>query len=761
MPHKRSGGGLSTAQQAAKFLGVSVLSGVVLAGIALPAAGALGLSAKGTAAGFQDLPGELKRPPLSQASKILDANGGLIATVYSRDRTVVPIQQMSPNILKAIVAIEDARYFEHGAIDLKGILRALNKNAQDGGVSEGASTLTQQYVKNVFIEQAGDDPDKVAQAVQQTIGRKIKEMKYAIQVEKELGKQKILENYLNITFFGEQAYGVEAAAKRYFSKHAKDLTVGESAMLAGIVQSPSRFDPVNDEQESIKRRNLVLQRMADLGDITPAEAEATKKLPLGLKISKPKNGCITAVNGAGFFCDYVRNTFLQNAAFGKTKEARAKRWREGGLTIKTTLDPQAQASTQNGIAKHVYKDDPVATAVTLVEPGTGKIRAMAQSRPYGFGKNQTQINLSVDRGMGGGAGYQSGSTFKAFTAAAALEAGYQPSQTYLSPNEMPYPAVTDCSGGRYTSTDTVPNESKDEFGPYAMPEALKKSVNTYFVSLEADVGLCPVTEMVGKLGITKRAGGTRFGMGASFTLGVNEMSPLNMAAAYAAFAARGTFCAPTAIESATDANKKPITVPKALCSTAMSQTTADTINTMLKGVVDDGTGQAAGLTDQDSAGKTGTTDDRKAAWFVGYTPNMSAAVWIGDPGVKPIEMKDITFGGQYYDKVFGATGPAPIWKDAVSGALEGKPVASFNEIPLNIPDKPKGTPPAKPGNPGKPGHTTGATTTGATTAGGTTRGTTGGPGKPNPWPTFTIPPGIIGGVNGGNGHSGGGTGGNR
>src|SRR3954471_5445612 len=254
MAHKRSGGGLSTAQQAAKFLGVSVLAGVVLAGIALPAARALGLSAKGTTARFGDLPGELKQPPLSQASKILDANGGLIATVYSRDRTVVPITAMSPNILKAIVDIEDSRYYEHGALDLKGILRALSNNASDGG-TQGASTLTQQYVKNVFVEEAGDDATKVAQATQQTIGRKIKEMKYAIQVEKELGKKKILENYLNITFFGEQAYGIEAASERYFSVHAKDLSVTQAAMLAGLVQPPSRYDPVNDEQEALQRRN--------------------------------------------------------------------------------------------------------------------------------------------------------------------------------------------------------------------------------------------------------------------------------------------------------------------------------------------------------------------------------------------------------------------------------------------------------------------------------------------------------------------------
>ncbi len=239
MPNKRSGGGLSATQQAAKFLGVSVLAGAVMAGIALPAAGALGLAAKGSVEGFDEIPANLKRPPLSQRTTILDAEGGQIATVYSRDRTVVELKDISPYMQKAIVAIEDSRFYEHGAIDLKGVLRALNKNAQSGGVAEGASTLTQQYVKNVFVEEAGDDPTKVAQATQQTIGRKIKELKYAIQVEEELGKKKILENYLNITFFGQQAYGVEAAAQRYFSKSAKDLNLAGGG-------APGRHRPVAD-----------------------------------------------------------------------------------------------------------------------------------------------------------------------------------------------------------------------------------------------------------------------------------------------------------------------------------------------------------------------------------------------------------------------------------------------------------------------------------------------------------------------------------
>jgi membrane peptidoglycan carboxypeptidase len=771
MAHKRSGGGLSTAQQAAKFLGVSVLAGVVLAGITLPAVGALGLSAKGTATGFDDLPGELKAPALSQASKILDANGGLIATVYSRDRTVVPIEQMSPNILKAIVDIEDSRYYQHGALDLKGILRALSHNASDGG-TQGASTLTQQYVKNVFVEEAGDDADKVAQAQAQTVGRKIKEMKYAIQVEKELGKKRILENYLNITFFGEQAYGIEAASERYFSVHAKDLNLTQAAMLAGLVQSPSRYDPVNDEQEALKRRNTVLARMAQLKDLTQAQAAAAEKAPLGLKVSKPKNGCITAVNGAGFFCDYVRETFLQNAAFGATKEARAQRWNQGGLTIHTTLDPKAQAAAINGISKHVYKSDPVASAAALIEPGTGKIRAMAQSRPYGFGKNETQINLSVDRNMGGGAGYQPGSTMKPFTAAAALEQGIQPAQVYPSPHSMPFPDVPGCGGTVYRDPGVdVSNENDSEHGPYTMPEALQKSINTYFVSLEAQVGLCPITQMINRLGMTQRAGGTPWTLGGSFTLGSNEASPLDMAAAYAAFADRGTFCTPIAIESATDASGKAIPVPKQRCSQAMSTNTADTITTMLKGVVEDGTGSAAGLSDRDTAGKTGTTNDRKAAWFVGYTPQIAAAVWIGGDGAKQVKMNDIVFGGVRYKPIFGATGPAPIWKDIVSGALAGTQPESFHLVPLNLPDPSKTATPPNPNNPGGgdgkhhgrgPGGATvmgatdglltggvnggvnGAATTGATTtgaAGGTTGGTTDGATGTPSWPPVILPSG--------------------
>ncbi|MDX2679331.1 transglycosylase domain-containing protein [Streptomyces sp. NY05-11A] len=697
MPKKRSGGGLSPTQQAAKFLGVSVLAGAVLAGIALPAFGALGLAAKGSVESFDELPANLKTPPLSQRTTILDAEGGQIATVYSRDRTVVDLKNISPYMQKAIVAIEDSRFYEHGAIDLKGVLRALNKNVQNSGVSQGASTLTQQLVKNVAIEEAGDDPTKVAQATQQTIGRKIKELKYAIQLEEELGKKKILENYLNITFFGEQAYGVEAASQRYFSTHAKDLTLPQAAMLAGLVQQPTVYDPVKDDVTAINRRNVVLKRMADVGDITEGEAAKAQRAPLGLKVKQPKNGCITAVQGASFFCKYVERVFLSDPVFGKTKEDRAKVWNQGGLTIRTTLEPQSQKSVQDSLKEHVYQSDKVAAAATLVEPGTGKILGMGQSKPYGYGKNETEYNYSVNSSMGGSNyGFPTGSTFKPFLAAAALEEGRPPNQSYPAPYQMPYPAtVQTCSSKPWTNegNDTVENESSSEKGPYQLKKAMELSVNTYFVQMLADIGMCPVVKMTDKLGVVQGNGDKVPEVPSSMTLGSTGLSPLTMASAYAAFASRGMYCTPIAIESITQTvggTKKSLEVPKSTCSRAMNEKTADTINTLLSGVTDSGTGKQAGLSGRANAGKTGTTDSRKNAWFVGYTPNLAGAVWVGSATQK-VEMTDITIGGVYHAQVYGGDTPGPIWRDAMTGALDGKEAPSFNLVNIpNPPDKNKG-----------------------------------------------------------------------
>ncbi|MET8624365.1 transglycosylase domain-containing protein [Kitasatospora sp. NPDC004669] len=686
---------LGILRHAATFLGSSVLGGVLLAGLILPAAGAVGLGAKSGAESFESIPDDFKTPPLTQATQIFDAKGGLIAKVYERDRTVLTAEQMSPLIRRAQVDIEDARFYEHGAVDLKGILRAVTKNAESGAAVQGASTLTQQYVKNVNVEMAGDDPVAVREAQRKTLGRKIQELRYAIKLEEDLTKEQILTNYLNITFYGHQAYGIEAAAQRYFSKSAKDLTLPEAAMLAGLVQNPSQYDPKLHPMAAQKRRDTVIDKMVENKHITADQAKEAKAAPLGLNYKDPQNGCITAQAGTGFFCDYVRHVVKQDPVFGKSAAERKKLWDTGGLNIYTTLDPDKQAAAQSAVSTKVYVTDPVSAAMTMVEPGTGKILAMAQTRPYGLEKekNQTVVNLNVDSGMGGGIGFQPGSNFKPIVAAAALEAGLPPTQRYDSPNRMDWPTMKTCDGtwknlSKGKKDGTIPNESTREVGPYELKEAMALSVNTYFVQMEQEIGLCAVKQMANRLGVTAKASGDPLQEVPALGLGTQEVSPLTMANVYATFAARGNYCAPLAINRITTVDGKDVPVNPVHCDQVMSPDTADVINTVLLGVTEKG-GTARDLRlddDRQIAGKTGTTDEKKSAWFTGYTGNLAASVWLGSPGTK-VPMRNIRIGGQYQAEVFGATGPGPIWQKAMSDAVRSMPEQEFTTVYIPDPIK--------------------------------------------------------------------------
>jgi len=579
-----------------RLLGASVLAGGLVAGVCMPLVGVLGLSAKSAADDFNKLPGDLAAPVLAQASTVYDASGGVIASVYSRDRTIVPLAQIAPIMRQALIDIEDHRFYQHGAVDLEGTLRALTTNAGSGAVSQGGSTLTQQYVKNVFVEEAGDDQAKVLEAQRQTTGRKIKELRYAIRIEENLSKDQILANYLNITFFGEQAYGVEAAAERYFSVHASQLTAPQAALLAGLVQSPSAYDPIYSPGLALQRRNQVLSAMAAYGTITRAQAAAYQASVLGLKASAPQEGCITAHEGQAFFCDYVEHQILQDPEFGQTVSAREELWNRGGLQIHTTMGPKSEQAANASVSQHAYPGDRPATAITMIQPGTGKVLAMAQSRPYGNGTDQTDLNYNTDRLTGGGSGFPTGSTFKAVTAAAALEQGIPMSYTVNAPYQADYPQMTDCTGAVHPQTPGDQNDSPDLQGKFNMKTAMAMSVNTYFVPLEAKAGLCNVVHMAQKLGLGYQATLDPdhpdqlypLQQVQSLTLGVNSYTPMQIAAVYAAFAADGLYCKPMAITSVSDSGGRILSVPEPQCNQAMSATTAKSVNTLLASVVADG-----------------------------------------------------------------------------------------------------------------------------------------------------------------------------
>jgi membrane peptidoglycan carboxypeptidase len=681
-------------RQAGVFLGLSVLAGVLLAGFLLPLVGSTGLVVKAASDHFEDLPDAFQAPTLPQRTEILASDGSTIAQTWGDygNRIVVPMSEISPNMPNALVAIEDSRYYQHGGIDLTGTVRAFFNDANGGG-TQGGSTIAQQYVKNVLLLDAGTDRQAQQQAVADTIARKVTELRYAVSVERAMSKEQILENYLNLVYFGNGTYGVEAAAQRYFSTTAAKLTAPQAALLAAIVNSPAYYDPLAHPQNALARRNVVLQKMADptLHYLTPAQAAADEQTPLALNPSSLSSGCIAATTSAAFYCNYVYTTFLNDPEFGATPAARQAVWEQGGLKITTTLDPTDQSAAATAVSQHTYSTDKVASAIVMIEPGTGRIKAMAQSRPMGNGRGQTFVNLSADTRHNGTLGYQAGSSFKIFTGLAALDQGIDPSLPInaTSPLVLGGTRLATCSNGQRSIT--WPNSyqpTNDDKNSYVVPmdQAFWYSVNTYFLTLETQTGLCAPAQLAEAMGVTKDddlGQGKPLDQFASFTLGTNQITPVAMAAAYATVAAQGMYCVPYVIIGATDIDGKQYPGQKQQCKQVLDANTANELTSMLQGVLTQqgATANGLGLSGRDSAGKTGTTDSSVATWFDGYTPQLAAAVWTGfvDGGGKNEVMANMSVGGQYYSgQIFGATISAPIWQQAMNAALADQPVLSFN-----------------------------------------------------------------------------------
>lgn len=693
------------------FMVVSVLSGLLIAGLAVPFAAMAGQVSNSVATSMEDLPAELDTPPQSERSRIIMANGEVLATFYDENRIYVPLSKISPIMQKAQLAIEDHRFYEHGAIDPQGTLRALLRTTV-GGETQGGSTLTQQYVKLVLVEaaQANGDDEGVRKAMEQTFERKVRELRYAIALEKKFTKDQILERYLNIAYYGEGAYGVEAAAHHYFGTTAAELTLSQAAMLAGQVQNPSQTNPVKNLPRATERRNQVLNRMEHVGWATAAEVAAAKTEKFDAsKVTVTPRGCVTSPYP--FLCDYVRRTLLSDAmpSLGKTPEERRNLLNRGGLTIQTLIDPKTQDAAEEAVNQLIKPGDPVISTSVLLQPRTGLIIAMAQSRPtMGEGPGETYFNYAVEHSLGGAEGYQAGSTFKVFTLAAALDQGFTPSRRYDSPSNIEFKGQTfkNCSGPFEFKQEYHPGNSTGTFGNINMYKAAEMSVNTYFVQLLRDVGICNAIDMATKAGVkmalppkdkaTNKPKTMRelYQNIPSFTLGVAEVTPLSMAEAYGTFANRGVHCTPIVLQKVTTKGGKQLAVPPANCKQVINPDVADGVNSILERVMKPGgTGARARVPGNwNQAGKTGTINDNAAVWFVGYTPEVVGSAMIAidktndyyKDGNHSKSLKNMRLPSGPRLQGSGGGDAGLIWKASMATALEGKPNTKFHEPSAEI-----------------------------------------------------------------------------
>jgi membrane peptidoglycan carboxypeptidase len=714
----------------------AAVGGVLAAAMVVPLVAATGVLVRNEANKFTTL--SMTAQGLPQRSQILDRYGHLLAYVYGVDvpyynsansasalqyfgwdRQPVGYSQIAPNMVNALVAIEDSRYWVHGAIDLRGTIRAALNDLQHKPV-QGGSTIAQQYVKNVLLLEAelANNTQAVQAADAATLSRKLNELRMAVAAEHQQSKQDILTGYLNDAYFGNFAYGIETAAETYFGTSAAKLSVTQAATLAGIVENPSAYDPVRHPATALERRNTVLARMAQTNNgLTAAQATADEAKPLALNISIPESGCqSSSVGSAGFFCQYVEEVFLHDSSFGKTPKDRAKLLSTGGLKIYTTLDPQDQQAANNAVNyvepgnSNYWNPGRNADTEAVVQPGTGQIVAIAEDRPYGTGRGQTQIDYAVNTAYGGSTGVQTGSSSKLFTLITALKQGTPFGFTMHVPGSTTVTGYSNCQGGPagvYQGQAGAFNVTNAE-GPgsdsnQSLYTGTTQSVNVFYAQLEQKIGLCNVVHTAVDMGMTRADGTSLLSRDGSqdsadnlpsFTLGSVNVSPLSMAAAYATVAARGTYCSPIAIGKILDSAGKSLSVPSANCHRALSSDVADAVNYILQGVLTSGTAaNLGGLAGREAAGKTGTSNvannnGTPYAAFAGYTPNLVSYTSVFNP-ISPTgdTMTGTTACYRQEDgsqncppEMFGANAPGSTWHMTFDHAALG-PVTYFVPVP--------------------------------------------------------------------------------
>ncbi len=594
---------------------------------------------------------DFPRRPLAQTSFVYAADDSLITELHAvEDRVVLPTSQIPRWIRDATVAIEDRRFYLHHGLDGRAIVRATYVNVRDGSFTEGGSTITQQLVKNLYT--GGD----------RTIGRKVSEAMLAWQLEDRLSKAEILTKYLNTVYFGQGAYGVQAAARTFFGVDAHDLNLGQSALLAGLITSPGHFDPYEYPRRARGRRGVVLRLMHEFGMITAAQRRHARRQPIRLHEATSQGRYHYP-----YFVDYLKEWFLTNPAFGETRGDRYRLLFTGGLRIHTTLQPQVQEASQRAVdAVLSYPNDPSA-AVTVLDPRTGFVLGMVGGdvRDYRRDRRAGRVNLATAEG---GTGRQSGSAFKPFALVAALESGISPSSTFPAPSTLTLALE---GGGQWQVT----NAEGSGYGSMTLRSATVNSVNTVYAQLIDQLGPERVVEVAQRMGMRccRRVSNPAHPLRPylSAVLGTNEVNTLEMASAYGTLATGGMRTRPIPVSRITDARGTTLWEADTTPERVLDPQVASVANDVLKEAVLFGTGTAANI-GRPQIGKTGTAMDHSDAWFVGAVPQMVAAVWIGFPqGQVTMEPPRTRI------TVFGGTWPAQIWRLLMLDATRGLPVMDF------------------------------------------------------------------------------------
>ncbi|WP_041811814.1 penicillin-binding protein [Rhodococcus jostii] len=660
-----------------KLAGSSALAGVLLAGVMFPLAGGFGYASNRAADTVDNVSAELVEGTVPAVSTMVDSVGNPIAWLYDQRRFEVPSEKISNEMKLAIVSVEDRRFPEHKGVDWQGTMRAFLTNTTSGEVQQGASTLDQQYVKNYqLLVVAKTDAERRA-AIETTPARKIREIRMALTLDKELTKDEILTRYLNLVPFGNASFGIQDAAQTYFGIDASELNTQQSAMLAGMVQSSSALNPYTNPEGVLERRNVVLDTMISNIPERAAELRQLKDTPLGVlpEPNRLPRGCIAA-GDRGFFCDYALQ-YLANA--GISREQIDK----GGYLIKTTLDPAVQASTKAALNANASPElDGIANVMNVVQPGqdSHRILAMGSSRTYGLDANANETVQAQPYSL---AGHGAGSIFKIFTTAAAMEKGLGTNAILDVPGRFEARGMG--SGGARgcpAATYCVENAGKYP-AALSVTDALAQSPNTAFVKLIQATGVAPTVDMAVRLGLRSytQPGTSGFddrsmadfqkdqNLG-SFTLGPTWINPLELSNVAATLASHGKWCPPTPIDSVFDREGKPVSVTQQACEQVVEPGLADTLtNAMSKDDKPGGTSAGAagsvGWT-LPMAGKTGTTESHMSSGFLGFTNNFAAAVYVFGDSPTPGEICSAPLRPCGDGNLFGGNEPARTWYAAMN-----------------------------------------------------------------------------------------------